>query len=58
MEKKYFWASYITDSFKGIFGKCYLNHSESNHDSAQKIIILNIDGIHGAMQELMKGQKS
>ena len=49
IEKKYFWASYITDSFKGIFGKCYLNHSESNHDSAKKIVILNIDGIHGVM---------
>ena len=50
-------ASFLIDKVKGAFGKQGSSHSESNHFSVKRFVIRNIDGIHGAMKELMKGQK-
>ena len=52
-----YWTPYIINSNKGTFGKHGSSHFESSHDSVKKCFILNIDGIHSAMQALMKRQK-
>ena len=49
MGKKKFWVPFLV-----IRGS---SHSESNHHSVKNFVIRNVDGIHGAMQELMKRQK-
>ena len=58
MKKKSFWAPFIIDKVKGTFGIRGSSHSESNHHSVKSFVIRNVDGIHGAMQELMKRQKT
>ena len=58
MEKKTFWAPFLIDKVKDTFGIRGSSHSESNHHSVKPFVIRNVDGIHGAMQELMKRQKT
>ena len=57
MDKKKYWAPFIIDKVKGTFRKRGSSHSESNHFSVKRFVIRNVDGIHSAMKELMKGQK-
>ena len=56
--RKKYWEPFIIDKIKGTFGKRGSSNSESNHHSVKSFVIRNFDGIHGAMQELMKRQKS
>ena len=49
---------FIIDKVKNTFGIRGSSHSESNHHSVKGFVIRNVDGIHGAMQELMKRQKT
>ena len=58
MEKKSFWAPFIIDKVKGTFGIRGSSHLESKHHSVKTFVLKNVDGIHGAMQELMKRQKN
>ena len=58
MDKKKFCAPFLIDKIRGTFGKQGSFHSESNRHSVKKFVIRNVDGIHGAMQELMKRQKT
>ena len=53
MDKKKFWAPFMIDTF----GKRRSSHSESNHSSVNFFLIRNVDGIHGAMKELMNRHK-
>ena len=57
MDKKKYLAPFIIDKVKGTFGKWESSHSESNHSSVKSFVIRNVDGIHGAMKELIKHQK-
>ena len=57
MDKKKYWAPFIIDKVKGIFGKRGSSHSESNHSSVKRFVIKNVDRIHGALKEWMKRQK-
>ena len=57
MDKKQYWSPFIIDKIKGMFGQRGFYHSESNHHSVKSFVIRNVDGIHSAMKELMKGQK-
>ena len=54
MDKKQYWAPCIVDKVKDTFGKRGSYYSESNHHSVNSFVIRNIDGIHGAIQELIK----
>jgi len=56
MEKKEFWAAYIIDSVKGTFGLRGSSRSESNHSSVKNFVSQYLEGIHGAMQQLMRRQ--
>ena len=53
MYKKKQWAPSIIDKGKGTFEKRGSSHSESNHHSVNSFVIRNVNGIHGAMQELI-----
>ena len=43
---------------KDMFGLRELSHSEANHSSVNFFAIQHAEDIHGAIQELMKRQKS
>ena len=58
MDKKKYQAPFIIDKVEGTFGKRGSSHSESNRHSVKRFVIRNVDGIRGAMQELMKRQKT
>ena len=58
MDKKKFGAPFLIDKVKGTFEKRGSSHSESNHHRVKTFVLRNVDGIHGAMQELMKRQKT
>ena len=56
MEKKCYWASYNIDNAKGTFGLRGSSRSESNYSSVRFFVSQNLEGIHGAMQQLMSRQ--
>ena len=58
MDKKKFLAPFLIDKVECTFGIRGSSHSKSNHHSVKTFVIRNVDGIHGAMQELIKCQKT
>ena len=56
IDLKNFWVSLIIDSVKGIFGKCGSSWSEFNYSSVNNFVSQFLEGIHGAMQQLMVRQ--
>ena len=58
MDKKEHWDPYLIDEVKGTFGLRRSSLSESNHVSVRNFVLEHTDGMHGAMYELMKRQKS
>ena len=57
MEKKK-WTPYLIDRFKGPFGLRGLSYSQANHANVNFLVIHHTEGMYGALQELMKRQKS
>ena len=53
IDLKNFQISLIIDSVKGIFGKCGSSWSEFNYSSVNNFVSQCLEGIHGAMQQLM-----
>ena len=54
MDKKEFWVVYIIDSINGIFGLQCSSRSESNHSSINFFVSQYLEGMHGAIQQLMR----
>ena len=49
-------AACVIDSVKGTFGLRGSSRSESNHSSVKIFVSQYLEGIHGAMQQLMRRQ--
>ena len=56
IDLKKFLAAFVIDSVKGNFGLCESSWSKSNHSSAKTIFSQFLEGIHGAIQQLMRKQ--